>query len=411
MRRGRADRRQHVVGGHGPHDDAVALGELVQRPEQPRVLLGRGHHLVALRPVEAGADEPMPCVVDEVSATSLLGRAAPGPRPRARATRRPSRRSIAAFDRSAARAAASDLGRPSPRSPPAASGPSCRCSGAHPARTAARARSGKRHHRVHRVVVGQPHRAASRSATGRAATAATASPATRSSKPRTKRWSIRTSPDSSTQPRARSARTPADSRAGVQVAGQHHRRAAGELLEHEAGLLELLVVAVVGVDVGHRELAAGPAVPQPDELGDARLAAQPVRSFSSARRAETSSRSGPYSSALACPSTCVRTRSGSARPTAAPTAQRQRDVDERDVRAVAGRERHAHAGVLAQQSAAHTGTSCSSTTSGSSCVITAAISRSSLRRMWACAAAGRHVAAVGDVPGADQERRGHEARS
>src|SRR6185437_16691204 len=63
-------------------------------------------------------------------------------------------------------------------------------------------------------------------------------------------------------------------RLGVQVAGEHHGRAPREPLEHEAGLLELLVAAPVGVYVRDRELAAGAAVAQAGQLGDAGLAAQ-----------------------------------------------------------------------------------------------------------------------------------------
>ena len=106
-----------------------------------------------------------------------------------------------------------------------------------------------------------------------------------------------------------------------------------------------------------------------------------VRSFSCTLRAETSSSAGAVQDRLGL-ALDLRAHQIRQRPAdGGAQSERQRHVDERDVRAVGGRERHAHAGVLAQQVGGPHRHLLQQHEVGVVLVITSAISRRSLRRL------------------------------
>ncbi len=389
-----------------------SAGEHVQRAEDARVLLRGRDDLVALVPVEAGHDQA-DALRGRRRERDLLGRRADDAAGRLAGARRAPPSSARS---TAGRCAARRSARRSRRIASIAgcgSGPMVpvfMCTALWTAGSCSRI---SREYRVDRVVVGQ----AQRPVAVQREVAAGRQPArggpldleaadedvvdrARPTSPRSSRG--RTSARTPASAAPRSGRRPAPSARRGRTARAGSRPA-------PAGA----VVAVVGVDVGDRELAARPAVAEPHELGDPRLAAQPLALVDLRPAGGDEQQLG-----------AVEQRVGLSLDLGAHQVG-QRVARRRHRRpAAAGRgrtgcgRRSAGASVTPipvrsrSRRPAQTGTSWSTITSGRSSVIMRGhLAQQLAADVRVAAAVGRDVDAMGDVPGAQLDRDpgvGHE---
>ena len=293
------------------------------------------------------------------------------------------------------------------RSPPAASARWSPCSGRRPRRGRPEAgRASPRDHRVHRVVVGQPQRPVAVQRADRGGTAASAWRATRCRSRGRRGGRCRTSDDSSSQPRATSARTPAErGRAFMSPASTIGAPRANRSSRKPARSSWCWLSPWSAWTFATTNSRPAAAVAKPHELRDPRLAAQPCALVQRARRADTSSSSGAVEQRVGLSLDLGAHEVGQRVANGGTDRQRQRDVHERDMRPVgtarASRPCRCARGAAARPTPAPPG-------AGSG----RAGPRSSPRPSRAAACGGRargrrrrrHVHAVGDVPGAEVER-------
>ena len=157
------------------------------------------------------------------------------------------------------------------------------------------------------------------------------------------------------------------------------------------------------MDVGKRQLAAGGSVAEAHQLGDAGLAAKAAAVVDLDAAGRHQQQLGAVEDGVGLALDLGADEVGQRLAHGGAERQRQGHVQERDVGAVGGRQRDAHAGALAQQGAGPHRHLLQQHQVGGVADDQLAHLIEQLAMDVAVLAVGREVAAVGDVPGADSD--------